>query len=181
MAELGIPTVLALYESLGWDPRGLGEETARFLAGTESLYLNAIEPLLEQRLGMSLAETAPCDMGRLWRAPEYDARLPGRAGRARAAGDAGGDGHRPRRQPNVELDVEARPGKYPRAFCMPIRVPDRVVLVMLPQGGQDDYGRSSTRPATPSTSPTPRARCRPSSACWATTPSPRASPSCSST
>jgi len=35
--------------------------------------------------------------------------------------------------------VAARPGKVPRAFCAPIRVPDRVVLVVLPQGGQEDY------------------------------------------
>ena len=35
--------------------------------------------------------------------------------------------------------MEARPGKVPRAFCAPIRVPDRVVLVVLPQGGQEDY------------------------------------------
>ena len=32
-----------------------------------------------------------------------------------------------------------RPGKRPRAFCAPIRVPDRVVLVVLPQGGQEDF------------------------------------------
>jgi hypothetical protein len=44
-----------------------------------------------------------------------------------------------RSQRNVELDVDARPGKRPRAFCAPIRVPGRVVLVILPQGGQDDY------------------------------------------
>src|SRR6478609_3845393 len=42
-------------------------------------------------------------------------------------------------QANVELDVEERPGKVPRAFCAPIWVPDRVVLVVLPQGGQEDF------------------------------------------
>ena len=31
------------------------------------------------------------------------------------------------------------PNKNSRAFCAPIRVPGRVVLVILPQGGQDDY------------------------------------------
>ena len=42
-------------------------------------------------------------------------------------------------QENVELDVEARPMKSPRAFCAPIEVPGRVVLVIQPMGGPDDW------------------------------------------
>ena len=59
-----------------------------------------------------------------------------------------------RAQQNVELDLDERPNKDPRAFCSPIEVPGRVVLVMKPQGGPTTGGRSSTRPATPSTSRT---------------------------
>src|SRR5256885_763315 len=44
-----------------------------------------------------------------------------------------------RRQENVELDVEKRPQKTPRAFCAPIEVPGRVVLVIQPVGGPDDW------------------------------------------
>ena len=139
VAELGIPTVLALYESLGWDPRGLGEHTAAFLADTEALYVNTIEPMLEQRLGMRLADTAPCDMGRLWRAPEYDRAFPAERAVPALRETLAAMGIHLDRQPNIELDVEPRPGKYPRPFCMPIRVPDRVILVTLPQGGHDDY------------------------------------------
>src|SRR4029077_3897663 len=40
---------------------------------------------------------------------------------------------------NVELDLADRPSKDPRAFCAPIEVPGRVVLVMKPQGGPDDW------------------------------------------
>ena len=42
-------------------------------------------------------------------------------------------------QPNVELDVEQREKKTPRAFCAPIEVPGRVVLVIQPIGGPDDW------------------------------------------
>ena len=42
-------------------------------------------------------------------------------------------------QRNVELDLEDRPNKTPRAFCVPIEIPDRVVLVIKPQGGPDDW------------------------------------------
>ena len=43
-------------------------------------------------------------------------------------------------QPNVHLDTEVRELKSPRAFCSPVRVPDEIYLVVLPTGGQDDYG-----------------------------------------
>src|SRR5439155_23471701 len=42
-------------------------------------------------------------------------------------------------QPNVELDVEQREKKSPRAFCAPIEVPGRIVLVIQPMGGPDDW------------------------------------------
>ena len=42
-------------------------------------------------------------------------------------------------QENVTLDLDERPNKSPRAFCAPIEVPDRVVLVIQPIGGPDDW------------------------------------------
>ena len=42
-------------------------------------------------------------------------------------------------QRNVHLDVEERPTKSPRAFCAPIEIPDKVMLVIQPQGGPDDW------------------------------------------
>ena len=42
-------------------------------------------------------------------------------------------------QRNVHLDLEQRPGKSPRAFCSPIEVPDKVMLVIQPIGGHDDW------------------------------------------
>ena len=45
-----------------------------------------------------------------------------------------------RAQTNVHVDTEVRELKTPRAFCAPVRVPDEIYLVVLPRGGQDDYG-----------------------------------------
>ncbi|MDH4179167.1 MAG: hypothetical protein OEV33_01550 [Armatimonadota bacterium] len=42
-------------------------------------------------------------------------------------------------QANLRLDTEERPLKSPRAFCSTVRVPSDVRLVIMPQGGQDDY------------------------------------------
>src|SRR5207344_2780735 len=121
------------------DPAGLGDQTARFLAETESLYVTGIERLLRERVGMELAATAPCDLARLWRAPEYDRAFPAERAVPALRATLSAMGIDLERQHNVELDVAPRPGKRPRAFCMPILVPDRVVLVILPQGGHDDY------------------------------------------
>ena len=44
-----------------------------------------------------------------------------------------------RSQTNVELDLERRPNKMPRPFCAPIEVPGRVMLVIQPIGGKDDW------------------------------------------
>ena len=42
-------------------------------------------------------------------------------------------------QANVHLDVEQRENKSPRAFCSPIEVPGKVMLVIQPIGGPDDW------------------------------------------
>ncbi len=44
-----------------------------------------------------------------------------------------------RAQRNVHLDLEQRPGKSPRAFCSPIEIPGKVMLVIQPIGGHDDW------------------------------------------
>jgi hypothetical protein len=39
----------------------------------------------------------------------------------------------------VRFDTEEREGKQPRAFCVPVRVPEEVYLVIRPFGGHSDY------------------------------------------
>ena len=88
---------------------------------------------------MPLAEARPADVPRLFRAPELDVAYP--ADRMLPAleatlADLGID---LRSQENVHLDIEQRPGKDPRAFCSPIEVPEKVMLVIQPIGGHDDW------------------------------------------
>ena len=136
---LGAGSVLALYEGFGYDPRRLQAATAGFLAGTDALYRHEIDGLLRERLRIGLDEAAVADLARLWRAPEFDAVFAPERALPALRGTLAGLGVDLDAQANVELDIEPRTGKRPRAFCAPIRVPGRVVLVMLPQGGQDDY------------------------------------------
>jgi hypothetical protein len=42
-------------------------------------------------------------------------------------------------QQNITIDKEPRRRKNPRAFCMPILIPEEIKLVIRPAGGQSDY------------------------------------------
>ncbi len=137
--DLEAGSVLELYERFGFAPTTLHEDTSRFLAATDDLYRRNVDAELRRRVGVALADAAPPDLGRLWRAPEFDAAFAPERALPALCSTLLGLGIDLDAQANVELDVEARPGKRPRAFCAPIRVPGRVMLVMLPQGGQDDY------------------------------------------
>ena len=88
---------------------------------------------------MPLDSAGPQDVSRLWRAPEFDTAFAADRALPALRGTLEGMGIHLDRQPNIELDIDSRPGKIPRAFCAPILVPDRVMLVILPQGGHDDW------------------------------------------
>jgi hypothetical protein len=138
-AGLGHPSTLALYERLGVDPVGLRGRTEEYLDATEDVYRRELERALRSRLGIDLGDASPADMSRLFRAPELDHAYPtGRMVHALRAtlAELGID---LASQDNVVLDIEARPGKVPRAFCAPVRVPSQINLVILPQGGPEDY------------------------------------------
>jgi hypothetical protein len=139
--ELGFESYLELYrEALpSSELDDLAEQCRALLDSTERLYETNADKLLRSRVGVSLTEAERYDLPRLFRAPEWDQMFT--ADRMLPAlestlADLGVD---LRSQDNVTLDLEQRPNKSPRAFCAPIEVPDRVVLVIQPIGGADDW------------------------------------------
>ena len=78
-------------------------------------------------------------MIRTFRAPEWDPQFPAEKMLPALEATLTDMGVDLRSQENVELDVEQRPKKSPRAFCAPIEIPGRVVLVIQPMGGADDW------------------------------------------
>jgi hypothetical protein len=137
--RLGAATYADLYRSFGLPLDDLAEQCRRFLVDTESIWEEAGDRFFRSRVGIGLAEVARWDVGRAWRGADWDSvfssdlMLPALEG---TLADLGID---LRGQQNVELDLEERPSKDPRAFCSPIEVPGRVVLVMQPQGGPNDW------------------------------------------
>jgi hypothetical protein len=137
--ELGSETYLDLYRRFRLDLDRLADQCRQLLESTESVFEDAADRFFRARVGLGLDEVERWDVSRAFRAPQWDAAFP--ADRMlpaleRTLGDLGVDLSR---QQNVELDVEQRPTKSPRAFCAPIDVPGRVVLVIQPVGGPDDW------------------------------------------
>jgi hypothetical protein len=137
--DLGAPNYYELYKKFGFRLDELADECREVLDETEKLWERRGDELFRARLGIGLDEARPWDVGRLFRAPELDELYPqDRMVPALQAtlADLGID---LRAQANVHLDLESRPSKSPRAFCAPIEVPGKVMLVIQPIGGKDDW------------------------------------------
>ena len=137
--RLGAESYPDLYRSFGFPLDALAEQCRRLLADTEDLWVKTGDRFFRSRVGLGLAEVRRWDVGRAWRGVQWDAAFPSDRMLPALEGTLRDLGIDLRAQPNVELDLEDRPNKDPRAFCTPIEVPGRVVLVMKPQGGPDDW------------------------------------------
>jgi hypothetical protein len=138
--SLGYQTYTDMWESLsGVDLTGLHAQTQAFLRDTEAAYRSIVEPQLQKMLGFGLEKLHRSDIPAFFRAASLDEAfsanrlIPSLDQTLSQLGiDVGS-------QSNVCLDTSDRPGKSPRAFCAPVRVPDEIYLVILPRGGRDDY------------------------------------------
>jgi len=138
--DLGHPTYKALYaQTRGIDYDHLRAELEGFLADTAGLYEVAMDELVRERLGFGLDALGYSDLPYLWRAPGFDDVFTAEGLVPTLRATLHGLGIDLGAQKNVHLDTEVRELKSPRAFCAPVRVPDEIYLVVLPQGGQDDY------------------------------------------
>jgi hypothetical protein len=137
--RLGAPNYTELYRGFAYPLDDLAGQCRRFLDSTERLWEDVGDRFFRSRIGVGLGEIERWDVTRVWRGVTWDAAFP--KDRMLPAlevtlSDLGVDLHA---QSNVELDLEDRPNKSPRAFCVPIEVPQRVILVIKPQGGPDDW------------------------------------------
>ena len=137
--ELGAPSYRDLYARFGFPLEDLGRQCERFLADTEDMYVRAMDALFRRRVGIPLEQAKRWDVPRLFRANEWDTGFPGEKMLPALEATLAGLGIELGAQENVHLDIESRPTKSPRAFCAPIEVPGRVMLVIQPIGGPDDW------------------------------------------
>jgi hypothetical protein len=136
---LGAPTYRELYTRFGFPLEELSAQCRSFLEATDDLYVAVFDPLLRRRAGVPLEDARPSDVPRVFRATEWDEVFPAGSMLPGLEWTLAGLGIDLARQENVHLDIEPRPRKTPRAFCAPIEVPGRIMLVIQPIGGPDDW------------------------------------------
>lgn len=120
------------------DYDALAKELKEFLVKTESLHKSQLEKNMST-VGVKLEDTMPYDYAFFARAKPFDEFFKKENLVPLAKSFWKGLGFDIDKQKNVILDVEEREKKVPRAFCMPVKVPQEVILVIKPHGGQDDY------------------------------------------
>jgi len=137
---LGHPDLAALVgETARVDLDALAASAMAFLRDTNDLYRDYLGWMVRRYLTLTLAELERHDLSHLFHFPNIQSTYPASdlvplAGHTMSdiglSLDAGG---------RITLDLEARKGKSSRAFCARLQIPQRIVLVILPRGGQDDY------------------------------------------
>ncbi len=137
--QLDAPNYADLYRKFGFRLDELADQCRALLDSTEKVFEQAADKLFRARVGVSLDEAQRWDVIRTFRAPEWDPQFPMEKMLPALEATLADMGIDLKAQKNVELDVEQRPKKSPRAFCAPIEVPGRVVLVIQPMGGADDW------------------------------------------
>jgi oligoendopeptidase F len=139
LSELGEPSYIELYRRFGYKLHELADQCRAVLESTERLYEESADKLFRDRVGVGLDEAQRWDVLRVFRAPQWDPQFPKERMLPALEATLEGLGIDLRSQDNVHLDIEQRPKKTPRAFCAPIEVPGKVMLVIQPMGGADDW------------------------------------------
>jgi hypothetical protein len=139
VSGLGAPNYFELYKRFGYKLEALAEQCRAFLAATESVHERWVDKLFRDRIGIGLDEANRWDSPRVFRGTTWDEAFPADGMLPALEATLADLGIDLRSQDNVHLDVEPRPLKDPRAFCAPIEIPGKVMLVIKPMGGPDDW------------------------------------------
>jgi hypothetical protein len=136
---LGAESYLDLYRRFGLELDALAAQCRTLLADTEELFETAANRVFRKTAGVSLSEARRWDVARVLRATGWDSGFPAVKMLPALEATLSGLGIDLGSQANVHLDLEDRKLKSPRAFCSPIEVPGKVMLVIKPMGGFDDW------------------------------------------
>jgi hypothetical protein len=137
---LGLGDYVATRAALtGIDLDALGRAAEAFLAATADIYRDVLQKVVRRRLNVGIGDLVRADVRWAFRADQFDPAFAPDRLVPTATSQARDMGMDPLQNGRIRLDTEERPGKQPRAFCAPVRVPDEVYLVLRPSGGHADY------------------------------------------
>lgn len=138
--QLGLGSFIETWESL--KALSLDHQIAdadQFLNDTADLWASSSRELLRSH-GLAGVEPTRADALAIFRFASFDALFPTARREQVVLAFIRSIGLDPLAEGRIRIDCESRPGKYPRAFCAPVRVPDEVYLVTSPGiGGAQDW------------------------------------------
>ena len=117
----------------------LKTQLENFLVASESYYSSRIERYGSKVLGEGVGTVRACDVPYLLRGHAYDSLFPSDRLLSLLKRTLMGLGVDLKKQRNVVIDSADRANKSSLAHCFPVRVPEEVNLVLLPQGGVFDF------------------------------------------
>jgi hypothetical protein len=129
----------AIARLSGIDLDAVARDAAALLADTADLYRDALTRLVRRSLRVPVTDLVRADGAWLFRVDRFDAAFPPDALVPTATGQMREMNLDATQGGRVRMDTAEREGKQSRAFCVPVRVPDEVYLVLRPHGGHGDY------------------------------------------
>ncbi|MBI2264241.1 MAG: hypothetical protein HYU64_03580 [Armatimonadetes bacterium] len=138
--ELGFPHYLALYQETSLPSlRALVQEMDSFCRKTREKYEELMARVIPRELGIAWSQFGEYDVARLRRGDRYDHFFKDDRLDATLKETLSGMGIQLSDLPNISIDGELRPRKYPRACVITIRIPEEVVILYNPTGGYKSY------------------------------------------
>jgi len=138
--EFGYENYMSLFRDIkAIDFQVLKDIMQNFIKQTETIYTRRMDEELEEKVAVGLAEAEKHDVSFFLRAKEFDKYFKKEDMLKVLRGTLANMGINLEEQKNIHVDIEERPKKSPRAFCSTIKTPEDVKLVIMPQGGHDDY------------------------------------------
>jgi oligoendopeptidase F len=120
------------------DLEGLMKKLDTIIKATNKVYMAKLGELTDS-MGISLGEAEKHDIAYLFRAKKFDKYFRKDKALPTLKRTLKGIGIHLDAQRNIIVDADQRPKKSPRAFCAPLKVPEKVMLVIMPTGGCNDY------------------------------------------
>ena len=138
--SLEYSSYVELFENLRrLDYSAIATQAASLLSRTEPAYVTRLSEVLTRDLALSIDHAERSDAMYLLHLTSFDDRFPPDLMIQVYSETMAGLGIRVDAQGNIAIDSEPRRRKNPRAFCMPISIPEDIRLVIRPAGGQSDY------------------------------------------
>jgi hypothetical protein len=137
--DLGYANYTMLYKNIKRiNFTSLLNEIKEFSQRTDKLYREKMSEMTEN-LGLKPEEAEKHDISYLLRAKQFDPHFEKGNSLPALKETLKGIGIDLESQKNIIVDIEEREKKTPRAFCAPLEIPSKIMLVTMPQGGYSDY------------------------------------------